>query len=126
MIAVLRSRTFGGHVIYQGYVQVDEHAGVPIYEGAFAMNGQPKDRIEDAVTIARKARENLGDRAPSFQGSDTRVGVHRSRPPGRVVYLPFYRVDEHEGVPVFSYAAPGVFPENIDDAIKMAHGARGG
>ena len=134
MIAIVRSMTFGGHITYQGQVQVDEVDGVPVFEGALCGSGLPRDEIDDAVTRARAGERRLVGRLPAFSSSSSSVALLRGEPPGRVVYLPLGRVvylplvktDEHDGVPVFKQVALGEFPEDASVAIALAREFGGG
>lgn len=121
MIAVERGRTCGGDVVYTGYVQVDEHEGIPVLEPAGGKGGRSRESVVEAIDDARVSSKAL-KKLPSFRRLRATIAVQRSKPSGRTVYSGLVKVDEHEGVPVIERAAGSGFhwPENIDEAIAAA------
>lgn len=118
MIAVVRERLQDGSAVYTGYVQIDVHKGVPILEPALWLGGRSRDEVAHAVKDAQVARRALGDKVARFGPFSNHVVTARSRPPGRVLYFGYCKVDEHEGVYIFEKVSPA--QGHIEDAIEMA------
>lgn len=96
MLAVLQQLTFGGATVYTGFIQVDDHQGIPVLEPAVGKGGMSRDTPRAAAADVRKRR--LAVKAQRFPRPYTRVAVIRSKLTDRVVFAAVVRLRVSSGV----------------------------